>query len=44
MIIPLYIDNVSADLYANDTTLYDIQISLETIEVNLQDGLIQLHT
>ena len=44
MIIPIYVDNVSADLYANDTTLYDIQTSLETIEVNLHDGLNQLHT
>ena len=31
--------NVSADLYADDTTLYDIQTSLEMIEQNLQTGL-----
>ena len=41
--LPLYVDNVSADLYADDTTLYDIQTSLEAIEVNLQEGLNQLH-
>ena len=33
--LPLYVDNVSADHYANDTSLYDIQASLEAIEVNL---------
>ena len=36
-------DKVSADLYADDTTLYDIQTSLEAIEVNLQEALNQLH-
>ena len=36
-------DIVSADLYADDTSLYDIQTSLEAIEVNLQEGLNQLH-
>ena len=41
--LPLYVDNVSADLYAADTTLYDIQTSLEAIKVNLQEGLNQLH-
>ena len=41
--LPLYVDNVSADLYADDTTLYDIQTSLEAIEINLQEGLNQLH-
>lgn len=41
--LPLYVDNVSADLYADDTTLYDIQNSLEMAEQNLQLGLNQLH-
>ena len=41
--LPLYMNNVSADLYADDTTLYDIQTSLEMIEQNLQTGLNQLH-
>ena len=37
-------DNVIADRYADGTTLYDIQTTLETIEVNLQDGLNQLNS
>ena len=41
--LPLYINNVSADLYADDTTLYDVQNSIEMIEHNLQIGLNQLH-
>ena len=41
--LPLYVDNVLADLYANDTTLHDIQTSLEAIDANLQKGLNQLH-
>ena len=36
-------NNISADLYADDFTLYDIQTSLEAIEANLQNGLNQLH-
>ena len=39
----LYVNNVSADLYADDTTLYDVQNSVEMIEHNLQTGLNQLH-
>ena len=39
----LFVNNVSADVYANDTTLYDIQTSLEAIKVNLQERLNQLH-
>ena len=35
--------DVSADLYANDTILYDIQNSLEIIEQNLQFVLNLLH-
>ena len=34
--LPLYTDNMSTDLYADDTTLYDIQDSVEQIEINLQ--------
>ena len=34
--LPLYTDNVTTDLYADDTTLYDIQDSVEQIENNLQ--------
>lgn len=41
--LPLYVDDVSSDLYADDTTLYDIQDSLDMIEQNLQSGLNQLH-
>ena len=41
--LPLYVNNVSADLYADDTTLYDIQTSMDLIEQNLQLGLNQLH-
>ena len=41
--LPLYVNNVSADLYADDTTLYDVQNSVEMIEHNLQTGLNQLH-
>ena len=41
--LPLYINNVSTDLYADDTTLYDVQNSIEMIEHNLQIGLNQLH-
>ena len=33
--LPLDVDNISADLYADDTTLYAIQTSLEAMEVNL---------
>ena len=36
-------DNVSADLYADDTTLYVVHNSVEMIEHNLQTGLNQLH-
>ena len=37
-------NNVSADLYADDSTLYDVQNSIEMIEDNLQNGLNQLYT
>ena len=41
--LPLYTNNVHTDLYAYDTTLYDIQESQEIIEQNLQSALNQLH-
>ena len=36
-------NNVCADLYADDTILYGVQNSNKTIEHNLQIGLNQLH-
>ena len=36
--LPLY-TNVFTDLYADDTTLYDVQDSMEQIENNLQTAL-----
>ena len=42
--LPLYTDNVSTDLYADDTTLYDIQDSVEQIGENLQRAINNLHT
>ena len=41
--LPLYTNNVFTDLYADDTTLYDIQDSLEQLENNLQSALNSLH-
>ena len=41
--LPLCVENVSADLYADDTTLYDIHTSLEAIEQNLQQSLNKLY-
>ena len=41
--LPLFTTNVSTDLYADDTTLYDIQDSMERIEDNLQSALNNLH-
>ena len=37
--LPLYTSNVCADLYADDTTLYDVQNSMEQIESNIQIAL-----
>ena len=37
--LPLYTGNVFTDLYADDTTLYDVQDSMEQIEDNLQTAL-----
>ena len=42
--LPLYVHNVNTDLYADDTTLYDIQNSVEDIEKNLQIALDSLNT
>ena len=41
--LPLYTNNVFTDLYADDTTLYDVQDSMEQIENNLQTALNNLH-
>ena len=41
--LPLYTDKVSTDLYADDTTLYNVQDSIEQIENNLQSALNSLH-
>ena len=41
--LPLYTNNVFTDLYADDTTLYDVQDSVEQIENNLQSALNNLH-
>ena len=41
--LPLYTSNVSTDLYADDTTLYNIHTSQESIEQNLQLALHELH-
>ena len=41
--LPLYTSNVSTDMYADDTTLYDVQSSQEVIERNLQIALNKLH-
>ena len=37
--LPLYTDSVNTDFYADDTTLYSIGKSLESIERNLQVAL-----
>ena len=41
--LPLYTCNVFTDLYADDTTLYDIQDSMEQLEINLQTTLNNLN-
>ena len=41
--LPLYTSHVFTDLYADDTTLYDVQDSMEQIENNLQSALNNLH-
>lgn len=41
--LPLYTKNVNTDLYADDTTVYDIQDSLEMNQYNLESALNNLH-
>ena len=41
--LPLYTNNAFTDLYADDTTLYDVQDSMEQIKNNLQIALNNLH-
>lgn len=41
--LPLYVNDIHAELYADDTTLFDIQDSLTDIEQNLQAALNKLH-
>lgn len=41
--LPLYTASVCTDLYADDTTLYDIQDSMEQIESNLQSAIDNLN-
>ena len=38
--LPLYTDDVSTDMYADDTTLFDVNTSKEAIQANLQKALI----
>ena len=40
--LPLVLENTftSADLYADDTTVYDIQTNMQTLERNLQNSLL----
>ena len=40
----LYTEGVNAELYADDTTLFDVQESLTDIEQNLQEALSKLST
>ena len=42
--LPLYVNNVNADLYVDDTTLHDIQNSVKDIENNLQIASDSLNT
>ncbi|MEW8544961.1 MAG: reverse transcriptase family protein, partial [Candidatus Thiodiazotropha sp.] len=42
--LPLHTSNVFTDMYADDTTLYYINASQDTIEQNLQLALNKLHT
>lgn len=40
--LPLYTEGVNAELYADDTTLFDVQNSLTDVEQNLQEALRKL--
>ena len=42
--LPLYTNNVTTDLYADDTTLFGINSSKNVIQASLQKALIQLDT
>ena len=37
--LPLYTNDVTTDMYADDTTLFDIHVSKEVIQANLQEAL-----
>ena len=37
--LPLYTNDVTTDMYADDTTLLDINVSKEVIQANLQEAL-----
>lgn len=37
--LPLYTNDVTTDMYADDTTLFDINVSKEVIQTNLQEAL-----
>ena len=43
--LPLVLENTitSTDLYADDTTVYDIQSNMQTLERNLQNSLLLLN-
>ncbi|MCG8113419.1 MAG: reverse transcriptase domain-containing protein [Candidatus Thiodiazotropha taylori] len=40
--LPLYTNGVSTDMYADDTTLFDISTSKEAVQTNLQKALLNL--
>ena len=42
--LPLSNRVYSTDLYADDTTIYDIQSDLHELKSNLQNSLLELHT
>ena len=42
--LPVYTNDVTTDLYADDTTLFDINSLKNVIQANLQKALIQLDT
>ena len=37
--LPLYTNDVTTDMYADDTMLFDIYVSKEVIHANLQEAL-----
>lgn len=40
--LPLYANDVMTDMYADDTTLFDINISKEAVQANLQKALVSV--